>query len=95
MYFKQGASNLQLSTKLLLLNLVTSGAFILITGIIIISFASVRNKSIDVTNKDIESVTTNSQTTRLLSEVFADIDLLNRTFYKNDNYLISEVSKLK
>ena len=95
MYFKQGTFNLQLSTKLLLLNLMTSGAFILITGIIIISFVSVRNKSIDVTNKDIESVITNSQTTRLLSQVFADIDLLNRTFYKNDNYLFSEGSRLK
>ena len=95
MVFTRGSTNLQLSAKLLLMNLMISGAFFLIACIIIVSFASVRNKSIEVTESSMESIITNSRTARELSEVFADIDLLNRTFYNNNEYLASEGSRLR
>ncbi len=94
MSFKQEPSNLQLSTKLLLMSLITSVAFFLIACIVIFSLAIVKNKSIEVMNKDMERVIANSHTTRELSRVFADIDLLNRTFYRNNDYLESEGSRL-
>jgi len=48
---------LRLSTKLFLANILTSLAFLLIAGFIVYSFISVRTKSADVANTDIENGT--------------------------------------
>ena len=87
-------SNLRISTKLLLLNLMICAAFILIVCVAIVSFYNVRHMSRDVANKDIGRVIDNSQAARELGKVFADIDLLSRTFYGKDDYLESEGSRL-
>lgn len=94
MYFKQGLFNLQLSTKLTLMNAMISAAFFLIACVIFFSFGVVKNKSIGVMHKDLEIVITNSHTTRKLSRVFADIAILSRTFYRNNDYLRLEGKKL-
>ena len=94
MYPNLKLSNLRISTKLLLLNLMTWAAFFLIIGIIVSSFAIVRNKLTEVANRDMGRVIANSQTTRKISKVFADIDLLGRTFYGKRDYLASEGSRL-
>ena len=87
-------SNLRISTKLLLQNLITWAAFFLIIGVIVSSFAIVRNKLTEVANRDMGRVIDSSQTTREISKVFADIDLLSRTFYGKKDYLASKGSRL-
>ena len=94
MYPNLRLSNLRISTKLLLLNLMTWAAFFLIIGVIASSFAIVRNKLTEVANRDMGRVIASSQTTRKISKVFADIDLLGRTFYGRKDYLASEGSRL-
>ncbi len=94
MYPTLRLSNLRISTKLLLLNLMTWAAFFLIIGVIAFSFAIVRNKLTAVANRDMGRVIASSQTTRKISKVFADIDLLGRTFYGRKDYLASEGSRL-
>jgi PAS domain S-box-containing protein len=94
MYPNLKLSNLRISTKLLLLNLMTWAAFFLIIGVIVSSFAIVRSKLTEVANRDMGRVIANSQTTRKISKVFADIDLLSRTFYGKKDYLASEGSRL-
>jgi PAS domain S-box-containing protein len=69
-------------------------AFFLIIGVIASSFAIVRNKLTEVANRDMGRVIASSQTTRKISKVFADIDLLGRTFYGRKDYLASEGSRL-
>ena len=85
---------LRLSTKLFLINLLTSLAFLLIAGFIVYSFISVRTKSADVANTDIENVVQNSRVTRALSEIFSDIDLLDAKLYGSSEYLQSEGRRL-
>ena len=87
MYSKLKWSNLRISTKLLLLNLIMCAAFILIVGIIVFSFAVVQNKVAEITTQGVDTVIANSQTSREISKVFADIDYLSRTFYGKKNYL--------
>ena len=94
MYPNLKLSNLRISTKLLLQNLMTWAAFFLIIGVIVSSFAIVRNKLTEVANRDMERVIANSQMTRKISKVFADFDLLNHTFYGKKDYLASEGSRL-
>lgn len=87
-------SNLRISNKLFLLNLMIVAAFILVAGIIIFSFVIVRNKVTEVANKDVRIVTANSQTARMLSKVFSDIELLSHTFYKKNTYLHPRSTRL-
>jgi two-component system cell cycle sensor histidine kinase/response regulator CckA len=87
-------SNLRISTKLLLLNLMIWAAFFLIAGVVAFSFTNVRNKLTEVTNRDMARAISNSQTARELSKVFTDIDLLSHIFYGKNDYLKSEGSKL-
>ncbi len=69
-----GLSNLQISTKLLLLNLMIYAAFFLIVGVVAFSFTTVRNKLTEVVNRDMRRAISNSQTAREFSKVFTDID---------------------
>ncbi len=87
-------SNLRISTKLFLLNLMIVAAFILVAGIIIFSFAIIRNKVTEVANKDMRIVTENSQIARILSKAFSDIELLSHAFYGKNGYLQSEGTRL-
>ena len=87
-------NNLRLSSKLLLGNVLTSLALILITVVIITAFSAVRNMSANVADTDIENVISNSRTTRTLSNVFSDMLLLDRTFYHNPNFLKTEGKRL-
>ena len=86
--------NLRISTKLLLLNLMICAAFFLIICVVVFSFATVRNKLTEVTNRDMGRAISNSQAAREISKVFADIDLLSRMFYGKNDYLKSEGGKL-
>ena len=88
------ASSIRLSHKLLWVNLMAAASFVLITGVIMVSFHIVKSESLDIFNRDIESVIHNSQTARELSGVFAEIDYLARTFYRNDDYLNLEGKRL-
>ena len=87
-------SNLRISTKLFLLNLMIVAAFIVVAGIIVFSFTIIRNKVTEVANRDMRIVTANSQTARMLSKAFSDIELLGHTFYGKNVYLQSEGSRL-
>ena len=87
-------SNLRISTKLLLMNLMICAAFLLIVCVTVFSFANVRNMLTEVASRDMASVIDNSRTARELSIVFADINLLSRTFYEKNDYLQSEGRRL-
>ena len=54
-------SNLRISTKLLLLNLMIWAAFFLIVGVVAFSFTNVRNKLTEVTNRDMGRAISNSR----------------------------------
>lgn len=84
----------RLSSKLLLANVATSVALLLIAGFIVYSFTAVRIKSADVAFTDIDNVIQNSRATRRLSKVFSDIELLDRTFYAIAEYPSSEGRRL-
>jgi len=86
--------NFRISTKLLLLNVMICAAFVLIICVTIFSFTYVWNMLKEVVDKDMGRVISNSQTGRELSKLFTDIDLLNRTFYGNNNDLESERKRL-
>jgi len=87
-------SNLRISTKLLLLNLMICAAFFLIGCVFVLSFANIRSKLTDVTSRDMGRAISNSQVAREFSEVFSDIELLSHIFYGKDEYLKSEGRKL-
>jgi len=87
-------SKFLIKTKLLFLNLMTWAAFLLVVGVIVSSFFVVRNKLTEVSNRNMGSVIANSQTTRKLFKVFADIDQLSHTFYGKQDYLASEGKKM-
>ncbi len=80
-------SNLRISTKLLLLNLMVCAAFFLIVCVILLSFANIQNKLTEVTSRDMGIAISNSQVAREFSEVFSDIELLSHIFYGKDEYL--------
>lgn len=94
MHSKLKFSNLRISTKLLLVNLLTCAAFILIVVIVVSSFFVVRNKVTGITTRDVSAIIANSQTSHEISKVFTDIDYLSRTFYGNKDFLKSEGSRL-
>jgi hypothetical protein len=87
-------SNLRISTKLLLLNLMICAGFFLIVCVIVFSFANVRKRLTQVTDWNMETVIDNSRTARELSTVFTDIDLMSRTFYGKSDYLDTEGRRL-
>jgi diguanylate cyclase (GGDEF)-like protein/PAS domain S-box-containing protein len=86
---------LRLSSKLLLMNLATGLVIVIISCVVAFSFLSVRNKSIDVMSKGMERVVANSQATRELAALFADIDLFTRRFYGDVDYVKSEGNRLR
>jgi PAS domain S-box-containing protein len=94
MHPKSILSNLRISTKLLLLNLMICAGFLLIVCVIVFSFANVRNSLTQVTDWNMGTVIDNSRTARELSTVFSDIDLMSRTFYGRSDYLDSEGRRL-
>ncbi len=87
-------SNLRISTKLLLLNLMICAGFFLIVCVIVFSFVNVRSSLTQVTDWNMGTVIDNSRTARELSKVFSDIDLMSRTFYGKNDYLDSEGPRL-
>lgn len=87
-------SNLRISTKLLLLNLMICAGFFLIVCVIVFSFVNVRSSLTQVTDWNMGTVIDNSRTARELSKVFSDIDLMSRTFYGKNDYLNSEGPRL-
>ena len=94
MHFIPAKYKRRLNSKLFFTNVVTSVALLLIAGFIVYSFTVVRIKSADVAYTDIDTVIQNARTTRGLSKVFSDIELLDRTFYGNAEYLSSEGRRL-
>lgn len=76
------------------LNLMICAAFFIVVCVIIISFAIVRDMLTEVSNRDMGKVIANSRTAREITTVFADINLLTRTFYGEDDYLESEGARL-
>ena len=84
----------RLSSKLRFLNAVTGLAFLLLSAGIVATFIIVKNQSVDVMKQDMDRVAGNSNISRELSILFSDIHLLNRTFYRKDDYLRSEGQRL-
>jgi len=72
----------------------TVAAFIMLACVVIYTFYSIEEKAVKVTNQNMDSVINNSRITRRLSTLFSDIDLLNRAFFMNNNYLESEGNRL-
>ena len=72
----------------------TVAVFIMLACVVIYIFYSIEDKAVTVTNQNMESVINNSRITRKLSTLFSDIDLLNRTFFMNSNFLESESNRL-
>ena len=70
-------SNLRTGPKLLMMSLTVWTAFILILGIIVFSFTITQSRLTDIAEKDMGRVIVNSQTTREISELFTDINLLS------------------
>ena len=86
---------LRLSSKLFLANTLTNAAFLLIVVIITFSFINVSRESSGVATKSIEDVVRNASLTRELSQIFYDIDLMDRAFYLNGELLASEGGRLE
>ena len=72
----------------------TVAAFIMLACVVFYIFYSIEEKAVKITNQNMDSVINNSRITRKLSTLFSDIDLLNRTFFMNSNYLESEGNRL-
>ena len=86
--------DLRLTRQLYLANAVTALAFLLLVVIIIVTFNAVEKRSIGVIESDMERVVNNSAVVREITTLFGEIDVLDRAFYGNDEYLRIEGEKL-
>ena len=71
-----------------------AAAIIILACMVIYSLNSIEDKAANVTNQNMDSVINNSRTTRRISSLFSDIDLLKQVFYLDDNYLKTEGDRL-
>lgn len=94
MNIRRKLTNLRISTKLLLLNVIICLAFLLLAAGMLTSLAIVGNLSTGLIDRDIGRSLENSQTARELSRVFAAINILEHSFYGRDDILTEEGTRL-
>jgi signal transduction histidine kinase len=86
--------NLKLTRHLYFANALTALAFLLLVAIIVATYIVVEKRSIGVINNDMDRVVNNSGVVREITTLFGEIDVLNRAFYGNDEYLSVEGERL-
>ena len=92
--FGKKSPTLRLTRQLYFANALTALAFLLLMAIIIATYKFVEKRSIGVIRGDMERVVNNSGMVREISTLFGEIDLLDRAFYGNDEYLRIEGEEL-
>ena len=85
---------LRLTRQLYFVNALTALAFLLLLAIIVASYKVVESRSIEVIKNDMARVINNSGVVREISTLFGEIDVLNRAFYGDDEYLKVEGERL-
>ena len=92
--FAKKPPNLRLTRRLYFANAVTALVFLLLVAVIVATYYVVDNRSIGVIKSDMGRVVTNSTVVREISTLFGEIDVFNRAFYGNDEFLRSEGERL-
>ena len=85
---------LRLTRQLYFANAMIALAFLLLVAIIVATYIAVEKQSIGVIKSDMDRVVNNSAVVREITTLFGEIDVLNRAFYGNDEYLRVEGEKL-
>lgn len=88
-------SGLRLSSRLLLANALTSAALLLIAAFALSVFLSIRTQTSAIVDTGVDDLVRNSRTTRALSTVFSEIELLDRSFVHDFDLLRSQGSRLR
>ncbi len=84
----------RISSKLLIMNLLVCAVFGAITLLVFFSFHFVEENLLETVDEDLTRVIVNAETSRELSSVFAQTNLLLATFYGHDDHLYSEGNRL-
>ena len=84
----------RLTKRLYLAHALTALAILLLVAIIVATYKVVEKRSIGVIKSDMGRVVNNSDVAREISTLFGEIDVLDRAFYGNDDYLQFEGEKL-
>ena len=92
--FGKKTRSLRLTRQLYFANAMTALAFLLLVAIIIATYIIVEKRSIGVIRSDLDRVVNSSAVAREISDLFGEIDVLDRAFYGNDEYLRLEGEKL-
>ena len=92
--FGKKSPTLRLTSQLYFANAMVALAFLLLVAIIVATYIAVEKQSIGVIKSDMDRVVNNSAVVREITTLFGEIDVLNRAFYGNDEYLRVEGEKL-
>jgi signal transduction histidine kinase len=92
--FAKKSPTLRLTSQLYFANAMVALAFLLLVAIIVATYIAVEKQSIGVIKSDMDRVVNNSAVVREITTLFGEIDVLNRAFYGNDEYLRVEGEKL-
>ena len=84
----------KLTRRLYFANAMTALAFLLLVAIIVATYKVVEQRSIGVIKNDMGRVVNNSAVVREITTLFGEIDVLNRAFYGDDEYLGLEGDRL-
>ena len=84
----------RLTRQLYFANAMVALAFLLLVVIIVATYIAVEKQSIGVIESDMDRVVINSAVVREITTLFGEIDVLNRAFYGDDEYLRVEGEKL-
>ena len=92
--FGKKSPTLRLTSQLYFANAMVALAFLLLVAIIVATYIAVEKQSIGVIKSDMDRVVNNSAVVREITTLFGEIDVLNRAFYGNDEYLRAEGERL-
>ena len=92
--FGKKSPTLRLTWQLYFANAMVALALLLLVAIIVATYIAVEKQSIGVIKSDMDRVVNNSAVVREITTLFGEIDVLNRAFYGNDEYLRVEGEKL-
>ena len=92
--FGKKSPTLRLTSQLYFANAMVALAFLLLVAIIVATYIAVEKQSIGVIKSDMDRVVNNSAVVREITTLFGEIDVLNRAFYGNDEYLRVEGEEL-
>jgi signal transduction histidine kinase len=92
--FGKKSPSLKLTRQLYFANAMIALAFLFLVAIIVATYIAVEKRSIGVVKSDMGRVVNNSAVVREITTLFGQIDVLNRAFYGNDEYLRVEGENL-